>query len=92
MAGSRRGWGEKEAEGAESCGENTATLRHTNIVIRRYPVGMTRKEYFTFRIHEDERRILELLAKRLQRTQSDVIRLLIREAAAGLGIEAGRAA
>ena len=54
---------------------------------------MKRKEIFTFRINEDERRMLEALANYLQRTQGDTVRLLIREAAKSLEIgDAGQGA
>lgn len=41
---------------------------------------MSRVTTFTFRVTKDERRMLDTLAKNLQRSQSDAIRLLIREA------------
>lgn len=41
---------------------------------------MARQERFTFLCTHEERRKLALLAHRLKRTQSDTIRLLIREA------------
>ncbi len=40
-----------------------------------------RLERFTFLCNEDERQIVSALAERLQRSQSDAMRLLIREAA-----------
>jgi len=45
---------------------------------------MTRLETFTFRVNKNERRIIADLAKRLQRNQSDTVRLIIREAAHSL--------
>lgn len=42
---------------------------------------MKRETYFAFRINHDERRLLTALAERLQRSQSDTVRLIIREAA-----------
>lgn len=42
---------------------------------------MSRIVTFTFRVTADERRMLESLAKNLQRSQSDTVRFLIREAA-----------
>ena len=42
---------------------------------------MPRYERFTFLVNRDERRVLEALAQRMQRSQSDAVRLLIREAA-----------
>ena len=41
---------------------------------------MTRPDTFTFRINQAERGLLERLSQRLQRTQSDALRWLIREA------------
>jgi hypothetical protein len=40
-----------------------------------------RDERFTFLCNRDERELLAELSSRLSRTQSDVVRLLIREAA-----------
>lgn len=42
---------------------------------------MARQKTFTFRVSRDERRMLESLAQRLERSKSDAVRLLIREAA-----------
>ncbi len=53
---------------------------------------MSRIGTFTFRINADERRILAALADRLQRSQSDAIRLLIRTAAEELNANAGETA
>jgi len=39
-----------------------------------------RLDTFAMRVNAEERRMLLALAKRLQRSQSDVVRLLIREA------------
>jgi hypothetical protein len=44
-------------------------------------VNMSRIDTFTFRVNTNERRMLKALAERLQRSQSDAVRLLIREAA-----------
>lgn len=41
---------------------------------------MTRPDTFTFRINQAERGLLERLAQGLQRSQSDALRWLIREA------------
>ncbi len=41
---------------------------------------MARVDTFTFRVNEDERQMLEQLSVNLQRSQSDAVRLLIREA------------
>jgi hypothetical protein len=48
---------------------------------------MHKTERFTFKLDGEERRLLEWLARRLQRTQSDALRWLIRRAAAGAGKE-----
>ena len=42
---------------------------------------MARQDFFTLRVNRDERQMLAAVAERLQRTQSDAVRLLIREAA-----------
>ena len=41
---------------------------------------MARLETFTFRVDDEERKMITRLSKRLQRSQSDSVRLLIREA------------
>lgn len=41
---------------------------------------MARLDSFTFRVNQDERQMLEQLSANLQRSQSDAVRLLIREA------------
>jgi hypothetical protein len=51
---------------------------------------MARVKVFTFRTTADERRIIAALADKLQRTQSDAVRWLIRESARELGIEVKR--
>lgn len=51
---------------------------------------MARHESFTFRINKQEREMLEKLAKRLQRSQSDAVRLLVREAVQQLEPDNGR--
>lgn len=48
---------------------------------------MARIDTFTLRVNADERRILNALAQRLERTQSDAVRLLIREAARELATD-----
>lgn len=45
---------------------------------------MQKSEVFTFRVNSDERRLIAQLAERLQRNQSDAVRLVIREAAVAL--------
>jgi len=45
---------------------------------------MSRVDTFTFRVNEEERRLLAWLAGRLERSQSDVMRWLLRGAAAQL--------
>ncbi len=42
---------------------------------------MSRVEIFAFRVNADERRLIAALANRLQRSQSDAVRLVVREAA-----------
>ena len=49
---------------------------------------MARYERFTFLCNSDERRLLAALAVRLQRSQSDAVRWLIREATRELGANA----
>jgi hypothetical protein len=51
---------------------------------------MSRVNAFTFRINAEERRLLAALANRLQRSQSDTVRLLIREAAKELVTSDGK--
>ena len=46
---------------------------------------MPRYERFTFACDAEERRILVALARRLERSQSDAVRWLIRRAAAEFG-------
>jgi len=48
---------------------------------------MSRVDTFTFRINDEERRLLAGLATRLERSQSDVIRWLLRAAAAQLNAQ-----
>ena len=43
-----------------------------------------RNHRFTFLCSHEERQLIAALAKRLERTQSDAVRLLIREAVRGL--------
>lgn len=52
---------------------------------------MARYERFTFLCNQDERLLIENLAQCLQRTQSDAIRLLIREAAQQLSADSDAA-
>ena len=47
---------------------------------------MARRDFFTLRVNQVERHMLENLDDRLQRTQSDTVRLLIREAARELAV------
>jgi len=51
---------------------------------------MNRERIFGFRVNDDDRRILAALAERLQRTESDALRWLIRNAARELAIEITR--
>jgi hypothetical protein len=48
---------------------------------------MARYERFTFLCDITERRLLASLAEHLERSQSDAVRLLIREAARGLATD-----
>jgi len=43
-----------------------------------------RTDLFTMRVNDNERAMIAAIAKLLQRTQSDAVRLLIREAARNL--------
>lgn len=45
---------------------------------------MAREQFFTLRVNEVELRLIADLAAHLQRTQSDTIRLVVREAAKSL--------
>ena len=45
---------------------------------------MSRFIVFTFRVNQKERQMISAMANQLQRTQSDAIRLIIREAADSL--------
>lgn len=47
-----------------------------------------REIVFGFRVNKDERRLINRVAARLERTESDVMRLLVREAARDLSIKA----
>jgi len=48
---------------------------------------MTRCDIFTFRISQDERRLISALAERLQRTQSDAVRFVVINAARELAAQ-----
>jgi hypothetical protein len=48
---------------------------------------MARSNNFVFRVNDEERRLITVLAKRLRRTESDAIRLVIRKAARALAPE-----
>jgi len=48
---------------------------------------MARRLIFKFRISREEQLLIIALAKRLARTRSDVIRLLIRQACIELGLK-----
>jgi predicted DNA-binding protein len=49
---------------------------------------MTRLDTFAMRVSAEERQMIKALAQRLQRSQSDVVRLLVREAVQGLAATA----
>ena len=51
-----------------------------------------RHDTLAVRVNREEREMVKSLALRLQRTQSDAVRLLIREAARGLELALGKAA
>jgi hypothetical protein len=53
---------------------------------------MQRNHILSIRVNEQERRMVATLAMRLQRTQSDAIRLLVREAVAQLEATPGASA
>jgi hypothetical protein len=48
---------------------------------------MARYDTFAFRVTREERQLIAALAERLQRSQSDAVRLLVRGAAKELGVE-----
>jgi uncharacterized protein YcaQ len=48
---------------------------------------MRRKDTFTFRVNETERQVIEQIADKLERSQSDAVRWLIRESARQMGLE-----
>lgn len=50
-----------------------------------------RRDVFKFRCTDDDRRIIAALAVRLQRTQSDAVRWIVREAACELSSESAGA-
>ena len=43
-----------------------------------------RTQIFAFRVNAEEQRLIAVLAEKLQRTQSDAIRLIVRETVKGL--------
>ena len=47
---------------------------------------MARIDTFTLRVNPDERRMIDALARRLERTQSDAIRVVLRRAAVEAGV------
>ena len=51
------------------------------------PAGERRSYAFAMRLNARERRLLQALAAYLERSRSDVVRLLVREAAQMAGIE-----
>lgn len=50
---------------------------------------MARDERFNFICSEEERQLIAAVAKKLERSQSDTIRLLVKGAAAELGVMQG---
>jgi hypothetical protein len=49
-------------------------------------VQMRRDDTFTLRVNENERHMIAALSDKLERSQSDVLRLLVREAARERGV------
>lgn len=47
---------------------------------------MTRNDNFTLRVNPDERQLIAAVAQRLDRNESDTLRLLVREKARALGV------
>jgi len=47
---------------------------------------MQREERFTFRTNKQERQLIALVAKRLERSESDAMRVLVRNVAQELGV------
>ena len=47
---------------------------------------MIRVDNFTLRVNADERQLITALAQRLERTESDTIRMLVRREARELGV------
>lgn len=47
---------------------------------------MTRLDTFTFRVNDEERRLIELIAQKLERNSSDTMRLIVRQTAAAMGL------
>jgi predicted transcriptional regulator len=48
---------------------------------------MSRSTTFTVRLNTDEREAINALAQKMERTQGDVVRLLLRQRAAELGVK-----
>jgi hypothetical protein len=47
---------------------------------------MNRVDNFTLRMNSDERQLITVVAQRLERTESDTVRYLLREKARELGV------
>jgi hypothetical protein len=47
---------------------------------------MNRVDNFTLRMNSDERQLITVVAQRLERTESDTVRFLLREKARELGV------
>lgn len=47
---------------------------------------MTREDYFAMRVNPAERQLIAAVAERLERNESDTMRLLVREKARELGV------
>jgi uncharacterized protein (DUF1778 family) len=52
---------------------------------------MSKEKTINFRVSSDERAMIEAIAKRLGKTQSDAMRTMIREFGMALGITPGKA-
>ena len=50
-----------------------------------------RSQAFTFKCTSEERKIIRTLAERLQRTESDAVRWVVKQAASELQVEPGQA-
>ncbi len=49
---------------------------------------MNRSDVFSLRLNEDERRVFAALAKQMERSTGDMVRVVVRRAALDLGVTA----